>query len=401
MSQADWLDKDFYKALGVTKGASADDVRKAYRKLARENHPDANPDDPKAEERFKAVSEAYGVLSDPAKRGEYDQIRQLAGSGGLGGFGGGGFGGGRSAPRGGSSFDLNDLLGSIFGEQGGGGASTGRAPGGRTARASSPRKGADVTADVTLALEDALAGATVTLRLRGTAVCSVCSGAGPRPGTMPTRCNLCNGAGVISDNQGMFGLSQPCPQCGGRGEQITDPCPNCNASGVEERPRTIKARIPAGVADGQTVKLAGKGEPGRNGGKPGDLFVKVHVSAHDLLRRSGDHLKMTVPITFAEAALGGRISVPTMDGTVTLKVPAGTASGTTFRVRGRGVPKGGGGSGDLLVTVQVVVPGKLTKTQKKLVGDFAAMDDTDPRSHLAAMMGPGGGSGGGPDGGGS
>ncbi len=392
MSQADWLEKDFYAALGVSKSASEEEVRKAYRKLARENHPDANPDDPKAEERFKAVSEAYGVLSDKAKRAEYDQIRQLAGSGGLGGFGGFGGAGGRRAPGGASSFDLNDLLGTIFGEQGGStqGGPRVRPGAGGSRRASAPRKGADVAADVTLSFEDALAGVTVTLRLRGTAVCSVCKGVGAKPGTMPVRCSMCAGAGVVSDNQGMFGLSQPCPQCGGRGEQITDPCPNCAGQGVEERPRTIKARIPSGVSDGQTVKLAGKGEPGRNGGKPGDLLVKVHVSEHEVLRRAGDHLKMVLPITFAEAALGGRVAVPTLDGTVTLKIPAGTESGKTFRVRGRGVPRSGGGAGDLLVTVQVVVPTKLTRTQKKLVEDFAAMDDTEPRARLEAVMGQAG-----------
>ena len=383
MSQADWLEKDFYASLGVGKTASQDEIRKAYRRLARENHPDANPDDPKAEERFKAVSEAYGVLNDPAKRREYDQIRQLAGSGGLGGFGRGM--GGTRTTAGGAGFDLNDLLGSIFGEQSGGGPTmTGRRG---TAQ---QRKGADVSADVTLSFEDALAGVTVTLRLRGSAVCSTCRGVGAKPGTMPQRCGMCEGAGVVSDMQGMFGLSQPCPQCGGRGEVITDPCPTCAGTGVEERPRTIKARIPAGVTDGQTVRLAGKGEPGRHGGKPGDLFVKVHVSEHELLRRKGDNLQMTVPITFAEAALGGRIQVPTMDGPVTLKIPAGTESGKTFRVRGRGAPKGsGGGLGDLLVTVQVVVPTKLTKTQKKLVEDFAQMDDSDPRAHLQDLMGAG------------
>lgn len=388
MSQSDWLEKDYYAVLGVPKDASEDDVRKAYRKLARENHPDANPDDPKAEERFKGVSEAYGVLSDATKRREYDQIRQLAGSGGLGGGFRGFPGGGGGFSGAGADFDLGDLLGSIFGEQarppgpmGGGG---GRRP------AAGPRKGGDLTAEVTLSFEDALAGVTVTLRLHGSAVCSTCKGVGARPGTLPERCTRCNGAGVVNENQGMFSFSQPCPRCAGRGEVIADPCPTCNGAGVEDRPRTIKARIPAGVTDGQTVRLPGKGEPGRAGGPPGDLFVTVHVSEHDVLRRSGDHLVMTVPVTFTEAALGAKIAVPTLDGPVTLKIPAGTESGKTFRVRGRGAPKSGGtGLGDLLVTVQVVVPQKLTKTQKKLVEDLGALDDVDVRAHLQAAVGGG------------
>ncbi|HUG86725.1 MAG TPA: molecular chaperone DnaJ [Euzebya sp.] len=380
MSQADWLEKDFYAALGVSKDASQDEIRKAYRKLARENHPDANPDDPRAEGRFKTVSEAYGVLSDPAKRGEYDQIRQLAGSGGLGG-GFRGFGG-RGAPGGaGANIDLGDLLGSLFGDAAGGATRGGRRP------AAGPRKGADLSAEVTLSFDDALAGVTVTLRLHSSAVCHVCKGLGARPGTLPERCSQCGGAGVVSDNQGLFGFSQPCPRCAGRGEVIADPCPNCGGQGVEDRPRTVKARLPAGVTDGQTVRLPGKGEPGRAGGKPGDLLVKVHVDAHEVLRRSGDNLVMTVPVTFAEAALGAKVTVPTPDGAVTVKIPAGTESGRTLRVRGRGAPKSGGGKGDLLVTVQVAVPQKLTKTQRKLVEEFAAMDDTDVRAHLHASIG--------------
>lgn len=381
MSQADWLEKDFYAVLGVQKGASEEEIRKAYRQLARENHPDANPEDPRAEERFKSVSEAYGILSDEAKRREYDQIRQLAGSGGLGGGfgrfpGAGGFGGGAS------SADLNDILGSLFGD----GV---RAPGTPVGRrgAVGPRKGADLSAEVTLSFEDALVGVTVTLRLRGSAVCSTCRGVGARPGTMPERCTRCGGAGVVNENQGLFSFSQPCPQCAGRGEVITEPCPTCQGSGVEERARTVRARVPAGVTDGQSVRLPGKGEPGRAGGKPGDLLVRVNVSEHPALRRSGDNLAMTVPITFAEAALGAKVAVPTLDGVVTLKIPAGTDSGRTFRVRGRGAPRaGGGGQGDLLVTVQVAVPQKLSRTQKKLLEDFAAMDDSDVRAHLQTIL---------------
>ncbi len=380
MSQQDWLEKDYYKVLGVPKSASAEEIRKAYRKLARETHPDANPGDPQAEERFKGISEAYGVLSDAKKRAEYDRIRELVGAGGPGGLGG--FGAGRgfrttTAGPGAAGFDLNDLLSSIFGSGGG------PRPGGGAA---GPQRGSDVETDVTLAFEDAMAGVTVTLRLSGQAVCSTCRGSGARPGTAPVTCATCQGNGVVTDNQGLFGLSQPCPTCGGRGVRITDPCPTCHGSGVESRPRTIHARIPAGVKDGATVRLKGKGEPGRNGGPPGDLFVRVHVDPHPIFGRSGDHLTLVLPVSFAEAALGARVKVPTLEEPVTVKIPAGTESGTTLRIRGRGAPKAGGGRGDLLVTVQVAVPRKLTKTQRKLLEDFAATDHSGIRDHLEAMM---------------
>lgn len=381
MSQADWLEKDFYKVLGVSKTASIDEIKKAYRKAARTNHPDANPDDPKAEERFKAASEANEVLSDPKKRQEYDHIRELAASGGIGGLGGmrGGFPGGAGGQ---ANFDLNDLLGSIFGD----GASAPGGFGGARRTQTAARKGEDRRAEVTLSFEDALAGAEVTLRVMGTAVCQVCKGTGSKPGTRPVQCPRCNGSGMQDQNQGMFSFSQPCSNCGGRGELITDPCTNCHASGVEERARTLRVRVPAGVSDGQTIRLKGKGEAGRGGGKAGDLYVKVHVADHPVMRRKGDHLTMTLPVTFAEAVLGGKVTVPTLDGPVTLKIPAGTESGRTMRVRGRGAPRDGGGFGDLLVTVQVTVPPKLTKTQKKLVEEFAAMDDSNPRAHLDEML---------------
>lgn len=382
--KADWLEKDFYKVLGVSKSASEEDIRKAYRSLARKHHPDANPDDPKAEDRFKDISEAYDVLGGAETRKEYDDIRRLAGSGGLGGFGGPGgtrirFN--RGQPGGGGDFDLNDLLGSIFGD-GGSGAAPGGFAGARRGGAQ-PRRGKDLETAVTLGFEDALAGVTVTLRLRGQAVCSVCKGTGAKVGTMPQRCSRCDGAGVLNDMQGMFGFTQPCPQCAGRGEIITEPCPQCGGAGVEERPRQIRARLPAGVADGQTVRLKGKGEPGVNGGPAGDLFVRVSVEPHPVFERSGDHLTMTLPVTFAEAALGAKVRVPTLDGAVTLKIPAGTESGTTMRVRGRGA---GGGDGDLLVTIQVVVPRKLTRTQKKVVEELAALDDSDPRAYLDDLL---------------
>ena len=395
MSQRDYFEKDYYATLGVSKDASAGDISKAYRRIARENHPDAKPGDAAAEARFKEASEAYAVLSNTDKRAEYDKVRQLVGSGafgaggpgGPGGFGGGGFGGGGfggPGGAGGTTFDLGDLLGDVFGQPGGG-------PGGGGTRRRSGdarRRGRDVETDLTLSFEDAMAGVTTTLRVAGRARCTTCGGSGARPGTNPVTCTVCGGAGSVSNNQGLFSFSEPCAACGGRGYQIPDPCPTCSGTGSEVRPRTIRTRIPAGVKDGARIRLAGKGEASAAGGPSGDLFVNVHVEPHQAFGRRGDDLTLRVPITFAEAALGARITVPTLDGTVTLKVPAGTESGKTFRVRGRGAPKAGGRNGDLLVTVDVAVPTKLTRTQRKLLEDFAATDHSDVRAHLDALVSP-------------
>lgn len=373
--QRDYFEKDYYAALGVAKDASPQEISKAYRKLARELHPDRRPGDKDAEDRFKEVSEAYSVLSSPDKRKEYDQVRDLVGSGAFrGGFPGGGGAGGE--PRGAEGlFDLGDIFGGLFGESGFGGAR-------RRTGAYGARRGRDVQTDVTLSFEDAVAGVTVTLRVEGRAPCSACGGSGARPGTAPITCPDCGGTGIVAENQGLFSFSNPCPKCGGSGRQILDRCPTCGGSGIERRPRTVHARIPAGVRDGATVRLAGKGEPGAGGGPAGDLFVRVHVTPHELFGRRADDLTITAPITFAEAALGARITVPTLDGPVTLKVPAGTESAKTFRVRGRGVQRPDGRRGDLLVTVEVVVPRRLTKTQRKMLEDFAATDDSGVRDYL-------------------
>lgn len=385
MSQRDYFEKDYYAALGVDRDASQSDISKAYRKLARRYHPDANPDDPGAEARFKEVSEAHAVLSNPDKRKEYDQIRQLVGSGAFaGGFPGGGnpggFPGAGQAGGVGGAFDLNDLLGNLFG----GGTPFGEA---RSTRARVPRRGRDVETDLNLSFEDAMAGVTTTLRVAGRAACSTCGGSGAKPGTMPVACANCGGRGQILSDQGPFSFAEPCTVCGGSGRQITDPCPTCGGSGAEHRTRQVRARIPAAVKDGARIRLQGRGEAGTNGGPAGDLYVRVHVAPHPVLGRRDDHLTVRVPITFAEAALGTRLTVPTLDEPVTLKVPAGTESGRTFRVRGRGAPKSGGGRGDLLVTVDVVVPRKLTRTQRKLLEDFAATDDSDVRAHLRVAEG--------------
>lgn len=377
MSQRDYFEKDYYGVLGVPKDASQADIAKAYRKLARELHPDARPGDAQAESRFKEVSEAYSVLASADKRKEYDSVREMVGSQGFRGFGG--FpGGGGAAGRGGFGQNVNveDLLGDLFGQ------AAGNFGGARRSTASTARKGRDLETDLRLSFADAMAGVTTTLRVAGRAACSVCGGSGARPGTSVVRCPTCGGAGVISNNQGLFSFSEPCPTCGGTGRQIPDPCPNCAGSGVESRTREIRARIPAGVKDGARIRLAGKGEAGSYGGPAGDLYVNVHVEPHELFGRRGEHVTLRVPISFAEAALGARITVPTLDEPVTLRVPAGTETGKTFRVKGKGAPAANGKRGDMLVTVDVAVPRKLTRTQRKMLEDYAATEGDALRRHL-------------------
>ncbi len=385
MSARDYAEKDYYAALGVPKNAPAADIKKAYRKLATTLHPDKNPGDKAAEERFKAVSEAYDVLSDDTKRREYDEARTL--------FGSGMFGGGRSngsAGPGATPFDLNDLLGRSAGQ---GGFSGGLgdvfsglfgARGGTGQRG--PRRGNDVEAQVTLGFADAVRGVTVPLRLTTTGGCETCRGIGAAPGTSPETCGVCGGAGVTTRNQGGFALSEPCTACRGKGRTIDTPCPTCAGTGTTAHDRTLSVRLPAGVADGQKVRLAGRGAPGERGGPSGDLLVTVHVPPHPLFGRRDDHLTVTVPVTFAEAALGAQVAVPTLDGSVTLKIPAGTSSGRTFRVKGRGVPRKDGTAGDLLVTVEVAVPQKLSAEARKALQAFAAATPEDPRAHLSEAV---------------
>ncbi len=372
--QREWFEKDYYKVLGVDENASAKDITRAYRKLARELHPDANPDDPSAEERFKEVSAAYDVIGDEEKRKEYDEVRRLGPM--AGGFGPGGFGGGGAGPAGGFSFDagdLSDLLGGLFGR--------GRTQAGGP-RGTGPQRGADLEAELHLPFREAVQGVTTSLHITSDAPCSTCHGSGARPGTAPQICPQCGGRGVLDENQGLFSFSTPCPNCGGRGAVITDPCPTCRGSGVERRPREVKVRIPAGVDDCQRIRLKGRGGPGRNGGPPGDLFVITHVDPDPVFGRKGKDLTITVPVTFDEAALGTKLRVPTIDGEqVTLKIPAGTPSGKVFRVKGRGV-KTKKSTGDLLVTVQITVPRKLSKEQRAAVEAFAAATDESPREHL-------------------
>ncbi|BDC74275.1 molecular chaperone DnaJ [Prescottella equi] len=360
MSQREWIEKDFYKELGVSSDASADDIKKAYRKLARDLHPDANPGDTKAEERFKAVSEANAVLSDPAKKKEYDEARRLFASGGFGpgaGYstGGGGFAGG--------GFDLGDLFGGgAAGGDGGLGDIFGglfNRSGGRSASSTRPRRGSDVETETTLDFREAAQGVTVPLRLTSPSACTTCHGSGAKPGTSPRVCPRCNGTGVVSRNQGAFGFSEPCDDCRGTGSIIDEPCSDCHGNGVTNRTRTITVRVPSGVSDGQKIRLAGQGEAGLRGAPSGDLYVTVHVRPDKVFGRNGDDLTLVVPVSYGELVLGTTLSVPTLDGRVGVKVPAGTADGRILRVRGRGVPKRGGGAGDLLVTVKVAVPQKL------------------------------------------
>jgi molecular chaperone DnaJ len=393
VSTKDFIEKDYYAVLGVPKDAPAPDIKKAYRKLARRFHPDANRGDANAEEKFKEISEAYDVLSDDKRRKEYDEARTLfagggyrvpggAGPGAGGGFGGfdfgdlfGGAGGGAGGGTGGVG-GLGDILGGLFG-------------GMRGSRQAAPRRGADVESEVTLSFADAARGATVPLRLTGTGPCPACAGTGAKAGTTPRVCPTCEGTGQHARNAGGFAFAEPCRDCRGRGLVVDDPCPACAGSGRARSERTINARIPAGVADGQHIRLRGKGAPGERGGPAGDLVVTVHVRPHPVFGRSGDNLTVTVPVTFPEAALGAEVKVPTLGGpAVTLRLPPGTANGRTFRVRGRGLTHRDGTAGDLLVTVEVAVPQRLPESAREALEKFAAeLPGADVRADLLARAG--------------
>ena len=366
-AQREWFEKDYYAILGVADTASAKDISKAYRKLARELHPDKNPGDVAAEERFKAVSAAYDVLGDETKRAEYDEVRRLGPGMGGPGPGSGGFAF-NADDIGGAG--LGDLLGQMF-----------RNRGGRTGAASGvgPRRGADINAELTLDFADAARGLTTTLHLTSDAQCSTCHGSGARPGTTPKLCPQCGGRGVIDDNQGLFSFSTPCRRCGGGGTVIEDPCPTCRGGGVEKRPREVQARIPPGVSDGQTIRLKGRGAPGRNGGSAGDLLVSIHVAPHARFGRTGNDLTVRVPVTFAQAALGADVAVPTLDGAdVTLRIKPGTQSASRHRVRGKGIATAKD-TGDLIVTVDVSVPTALNDEQRRAIEQLAAASTVDAR----------------------
>lgn len=383
MSTKDFLEKDYYAALGVSKTATKDEIKSSYRKLARKYHPDANKGDPQAEERFKEISEAYNVLSDDKRRKEYDEARSLFGAGGMrsGQAGPGGFqfdindlfGGGApgSAGAGGAGERIGDLFGGIFGQRG------------RTTQ-QRPRRGQDVETSATLTFTQAATGVTVPLHLTSEAACVSCKGTGAKAGTVPRVCPTCEGTGQESRNLGNFAFSEPCHECHGRGLIVDEPCPTCHGSGRGTSTTTIQARIPAGVRDGQRIRLKGKGAPGERGGPAGDLYVKVQVKPHAVFGRSGDDLTITVPVTFPEAVMGAEIKVPTLNGMpVTVKVPPGTHSGTKLRVRGKGTARRDGTRGNLLVTVEVAVPDNLPKDAKKALEAYQkATADHDPRMGL-------------------
>src|SRR3974390_242786 len=360
--QREWFEKDYYKVLGVSDTATDKEIGKAYRKLAKQYHPDANPG---SEERFKEISTAYDVLGDAEKRKEYDEVRA---HGPVGGFG---------MPGGGGTFrmedmgDLSGLFGGLFG-------------GSRRRAQRGGQRGPDMEAQLHLSFQDAVHSVTTSVNVPQEVRCSNCRGSGAAPGTSTHTCPRCGGTGSLNDNQGLFSLSTVCPDCVGRGQLFDTPCPVCHGTGTEQKVRSVKVRIPAGVEGGQRIRVKGRGAPGQGMAPAGDLYVVVHVGKHEVFGRTGRNLTLTVPVTFPEAALGTTITVPTLDSKVTLKVPAGTQSGRVLRVRGRGVPGGSGRNGskpgDLLVKVEVQVPTALTDEQRAAVESLAAGTGPGPRS---------------------
>jgi molecular chaperone DnaJ len=352
--------KDPYKTLGVAKNASDEEIKKAYRKLARENHPDRNQGDSAAEERFKDIQEAYSILSDAEKRKAYDS-------------GGGIFGGGGFDPSGfrGNFGGFGDILSDLFTGAGRGGGPPG------------PERGRDLETDVHVSFEQAMEGAQIPVSVPLSAPCPTCHGTGAKPGTSPTICPRCQGRGVEAESQGLFSISQPCRQCGGTGTEIKDPCPTCSGSGRTRQVKRYRVNIPAGVRDGSRVRLAGKGEAGPRGGPSGDLYVVTRVGESPIFTRKGDNLEVEVPITIPEAIRGATIEVPTLTGTKRIRVPPGTQHGTVQRLRGEGPPKlGGKGRGDLHYKLLIDVPKSLSREQSEAVDDLAAVMDGNPRDGL-------------------
>ena len=363
--QREWFEKDYYATLGVPKTASAKEITKEYRKLARKFHPDANPNNASAEERFKEIAAAYDVLGTDETRNEYDEVRRV----GPSSFGRSGQSGQSGHSPGSFRFEdsnmgaggMSDLLGQMFG-------------GGRRRNSSGvgPQRGAEIEAALTLDFTDAAHGLTTTLHLTSEAECSSCNGSGARAGTSPKQCPQCRGRGVVEDNQGPFAFSSPCPRCNGRTVVIEAPCIGCRGTGVEMRAREVNVRIPGGVDDAQRIRLKGRGGPGRNGGPAGDLIVSCRVTPHEVFGRDALHLTLHLPITFAEAALGADIDVPTLDGSlVKLRLKPGTQSGSRHRIKGKGITAAKS-TGDLIVTVDVKVPTKMNDQQQQAVTDFAA-----------------------------
>ena len=360
-----------YEVLGVPKTAPDDEIKKAYRKLARQFHPDRNPGDSAAEEQFKEVQTAYDLLSDPEKRKAYDTF----GTARAGGFAGAG------QDRGGVRFeefnlgDLGDLLGGMFG-----------AGGARGAGARQPMRGDDLETRVRISFEDSLEGVQVRVPVEVDGPCSVCHGTGAEPGTSPVTCPQCQGRGVVSDAQGLFAFSQPCPRCQGNGTIVEKPCRRCGGRGRERTTKRYAVKVPAGARSGTRIRLKGKGEAGRSGGPAGDLYVVVEVEPSPLFERRGSDLVLDVPVTYAEAALGASVEIPTPEGSVALKVPAGTESGKLLRVKGRGAPRmKGNGKGDLLARVKVTIPKKLTKAEREALESYQRVSREAPRDRFAEV----------------
>jgi molecular chaperone DnaJ len=358
---------DYYKTLGVGKSASQDEIKKAYRKLARQYHPDRNEGNKDAEERFKAIQEAYDVVGDAEKRKQYDRGTGpfAAGGPGFGGFDPGSF-----------TCGFGDILSDLFGRAGGTGARGGRPQG---------QPGRDLETEVRITFEQSIEGAQVPLAVPTSAPCTTCHGTGAKPGTSPTVCPRCQGRGVEASSQGLFSISQPCSECGGSGTVIQDPCPTCHGTGSRRTVKKYRVTIPAGVRDGSRIRLAGKGEPGRNGGPAGDLYVVTRVSDSPVFQRKGENVEVEVPLTIPEAIRGATIDVPTLHGTKKLRVPAGTSHGTLQRLRGEGPPKlNGKGRGDIRYRFVIDVPASLSKEQKAAVDELSKVMNGNPRDRLFA-----------------
>ncbi len=348
--------RDYYEVLGVSRDATEGELKKAYRRVAMKHHPDRNPDNKESEEKFKEANEAFEVLSDPDKKARYDQY----GHAGVNPQGGGGAGAG----------DFGDIFSDIFGDIFGG-------AGGRGGRGG-VRKGADLRYNLELDLESAVKGTTVKIRIPTAVNCGTCDGTGAKKGSSPVDCATCNGIGQVRMQQGFFSVQQTCPRCQGSGKQIKDPCNTCHGRGQVEEQKTLSVKVPAGVDDGDRIRLTGEGQAGVNGGPPGDLYVQVHMRAHKLFVRDGRDLHCEIPISFVDAALGGELEVPTLDGRVKLKIPAETQTGKLFRLRGKGVTSvRGGPPGDLLCRVVVETPVKLTRRQKEILQEFQAIGESE------------------------
>jgi molecular chaperone DnaJ len=361
--------RDYYEVLGVKRDAAEADIKKAYRRLAMKHHPDRNPDDKKSEEQFKEAKEAYEVLTDAKKRATYDQF----GHAGVDAHAAGARGGG----GGGAGFDPNDIFGDIFGDAFGDIFSGGRRGGGQRVY-----RGADLRYGLGLTLEQAVAGDTVNINVTTLATCEICHGSGAKAGSQPVTCTTCGGRGQVRMQQGFFTVQQTCPRCRGKGTIISDPCGNCHGAGRVEKEKTLSVKIPPGVDNGDRIRLSGEGEAGPNGGPAGDLYVEISVEPHEIFARDGADLACEVPVSFATAALGGEIEVPTLGGSVSLKIPAETQTGKVFRLRGKGVkPVRGGSVGDLMCRVEVEVPVHLSKEQKEMLKKFDASVKADGSKH--------------------